>query len=157
MTGIVTRPDGTADTDGNRATAAMFQRVVESRTERDWLTWADLARSALYDAFATRDLARLHEKVIEIERLANAWATDISQRRATGQTDALPRPEDAKLTKVATDARMARERAQAEAEAHGKPLADHLFVQSTYLDRCGHEVTGSQLCWRLPAEHPEEV
>jgi hypothetical protein len=148
-------PDGAAANDQARRTADMYGRIVETRNERNWLTFGDLARHRLYDALAQSDLSLLLARLVTLAAIVQWWAEDVADRLAAGQTVAMERPDDATLRQVVVDARQAKERA----EERKLPKADHLFRPSgSNPGRCKHEVSmgqQTQLCWRPEESHPK--
>jgi hypothetical protein len=74
-------PDGTGDDDGYRQRQAEAARsICQAHAADGTVTWLDILREELAEAFAESDSAKLRAELIQVAAVATAWVESIDRR-----------------------------------------------------------------------------
>lgn len=81
--GEQSHPDGTGSESDKKA-AAFARELTDSRAEAGDVTWRDILREEVAEAFAESDPARLDAELTQVAAVAVAWKEDLAMRSAEG-------------------------------------------------------------------------
>jgi hypothetical protein len=77
-------PDGTGDEPGSRIRvrqAEHAREVCQTHATEGTVTWLDILREEVAEAFAETDPANLREELIQVAAVATAWVEAIDRRQ----------------------------------------------------------------------------
>lgn len=74
-------PDGTGD-EGSRRVAEMARAITDRRAREGTVTYRDILREEVYEAFGESDPARLREELVQVAAVAVAWVEKIDREAA---------------------------------------------------------------------------
>ena len=81
-------PDGSGDEPGSRLRALQAdhaREVCQKHAAEGTVTWLDILREELAEAFAESDPAKLRAELIQVAAVAVAWVEAIDRRTARGE------------------------------------------------------------------------
>jgi hypothetical protein len=73
-------PDGTSADEKDTLIRDIYRAAADSAAEHGTLTWRDILREEVYEAFAEKDHAALREELVQVAAVAAAWIEDIDRR-----------------------------------------------------------------------------
>jgi len=76
--GVQTLPDGTGDS-ASDAMRSVAQMLCDQATRRGTLTWRDILREEVFEAFAETDRDKLREELIQVAAVAVQWIEAIDR------------------------------------------------------------------------------
>ncbi len=73
-------PDGTGPTLANRATAEAAKLLTDTAAAAGRVTWADILREEVYEAFAEDDVDKLRTELVQVAAVAVQWVEALDER-----------------------------------------------------------------------------
>lgn len=75
-------PDGTSEDESSLVLRDTCQQATDARSKDGTVTWRDVLREEVYEAFAEVDPAKLRAELVQVAAVAARWVEDIDRRAA---------------------------------------------------------------------------